>query len=212
MAEGYKTLSHFAEFETVEKKSRFIGYAASVSCADEAEAFVAKIKGEHPTARHHVFAYTVGGVDGTPERKRMSDDGEPQGTGGMPCLDVLQKKGISCAAVVVVRYFGGILLGAPGLVRAYGAAAAGAADAAGTVFLTKCKSVTVSCDYQMFGKLSKAAEGKSYTVKTPVFSDSVTFSVITPASDADSFASLVTEMSNGKASAVVPEEIEFLMI
>lgn len=111
--EALTTLGKRGTFEFTEKKSVFIGYAAPVSSEAEALAFVAEIKAKHSDARHNVSAYVVGGAC------HASDDGEPQGTGGVPVLDVIRKSGIDNAAVVVTRYFGGILLGAGGLVRAY---------------------------------------------------------------------------------------------
>ena len=107
--EALTTLGKRGTFEFTEKKSVFIGYAAPVSSEAEALAFVAEIKAKHSDARHNVSAYVVGGAC------HASDDGEPQGTGGVPVLDVIRKSGIDNAAVVVTRYFGGILLGAGGL-------------------------------------------------------------------------------------------------
>ena len=125
--EALTTLGKRGTFEFTEKKSVFIGYAAPVSSESEALAFVAEIKAKHSDARHNVSAYVVGGAC------HASDDGEPQGTGGVPVLDVIRKSGIDNAAVVVTRYFGGILLGAGGLVRAYSKAAAGGVAEAGGV-------------------------------------------------------------------------------
>lgn len=115
MQAEYTTLAGYGEDEFVEKRSRFIGYAAPVSTEAEAVAFVNSIRERHREATHNVYAYIL--REG--QIKRYSDDGEPQGTAGIPVLDVLQKAGIVDAVVVVTRYFGGTLLGAGGLVRAY---------------------------------------------------------------------------------------------
>ena len=113
---GYLTLAGPGEAELDEKRSRFLGFAGRVTTDAEASAFVASVRSRFPDARHAVYAY-IATSSGT-LAQRYSDDGEPQGTGGMPVLDVIRKRGLTDAAIVVVRYFGGVLLGAPGLVRA----------------------------------------------------------------------------------------------
>lgn len=210
MIQEYKTLRGNGFFELVEKKSRFLGYAIPAEDASEADAFIAKIRAEHPDARHHVFAYAVGGLDGGAEVRRMSDDGEPQGTGGVPCLDVITKKELRCAAVVVVRYFGGILLGAPGLVRAYGKAAAGAVDEAGECVMVRCRRVTVTTDYQLYGKLSRTAENSGYTMEPPLFDENVSFSLIIPEGEAEVYAAYLRDFSNARATVTVSEDAKFM--
>lgn len=210
MITEYKTLACESSFELIEKKSRFIAYAAPCMTQEEADGFVAKVKAMHPDARHHVFAYAVGGLDSNSEIRRMSDDGEPQGTGGVPCLDAISKKGLRCAAIVVVRYFGGILLGAPGLVRAYGKTAVGAADAAGECIMHSCRSVTVTTDYQLYGKLSRAAESSGFTVEPPVFGENVSFSLIIPNENAESYATYLRDLSNARATVEVSSELRFM--
>ena len=103
--------------EIIEKKSRFIGYAARANSEEEAKAFVAEISREHPKARHVAFAYVL------PNTARTSDDGEPRGTAGLPIYNVITRRKLNNVVVVVVRYFGGTLLGRGGLIRAYGKAA-----------------------------------------------------------------------------------------
>ncbi|MBR6725453.1 MAG: YigZ family protein [Clostridia bacterium] len=142
----YTTLSHHAEIEFVERKSVFYGNAAPVKTPEEAVEFVNSIRSKYPDATHNVYAYLIGA-----NVTRFSDDGEPSGTAGMPVLDVIRKTGFTDAAIVVTRYFGGILLGAGGLVRAYSTTAKLAAEAAGIVsfepFTTFCLRVNYS-DYQ----------------------------------------------------------------
>ncbi len=115
----YKTVRAAASGELTEKRSRFIGYCKPVSTEEEATAFIASIRSRHWDARHNVYAYSL--REGN--LRRYSDDGEPSGTAGMPVLDVLQKSGVTDVCVVVTRYFGGVLLGTGGLVRAYSQAA-----------------------------------------------------------------------------------------
>lgn len=210
MITEYRTLAGESSFELVEKKSRFIAYAAPCMTQEEADGFISRIKELHPDARHHVFAYAVGGLDGGSEIRRMSDDGEPQGTGGVPCLDVISKKELRCTAVVVVRYFGGILLGAPGLVRAYGKAAVGAVDAAGECTMHSSRRVTVTTDYQLYGKLSRAAESSGFAVDVPVFGENVSFSLIIPDGKAESYAAYLRDLSNARATVEVSAEAYFV--
>lgn len=206
MQDSYITPAGEGYFELTEKKSRFLGYVAPVATPAEADEFIARIKTAHPDARHHVFAYICGGADGEAEVRRMSDDGEPQGTGGVPCLDVLTKRGLCYAAVVVVRYFGGILLGAPGLVRAYGKAASGAADCAGTVTMHRCRRVDVVCDYQLYGKVSRALESaKDCRVMAPEFGESVRASAVLPADRVCSFAEYLVNLTNSRAEVSVAD-------
>lgn len=128
MSKKYKTIVRVAEAELTEKKSRFLAKVMPIETEEQARAFVEKIKKQYWDASHHVFAYRLGREGAL---QRFSDDGEPQGTAGRPVLGVLEKEEVCNAIVVVVRYFGGTLLGTGGLVRAYGKAAKAGIDAAG---------------------------------------------------------------------------------
>ena len=139
----YTTLEKEGTATLVERRSEFIGYAAPVSNEDEAAAFVMRIKKKHADARHNVYAYVLRGG----ALKRYSDDGEPQGSAGMPVLDVLCKNGLDGAAVVVTRYFGGILLGTGGLVRAYSSAASAAVADAGIITYEEVVVLKMKCSY-----------------------------------------------------------------
>lgn len=147
-----KTFEKDGFSEITEKKSRFLGYARRVDTTAEAESFLSSVRSAHPDARHVVCAYITDGENG--ESVRCSDDGEPQGTGGKPVLGLIQKRGLSHVCIAVVRYFGGILLGAPGLVRAYGAAAVAAADDAGTVKGVVRLRGSIVCGYSDYKKIS----------------------------------------------------------
>lgn len=149
LGNGYKTISKKASASFVEKKSEFIGYASPIKDEDEARAFIAEIKKKHADATHNVYAYILQGT----EIARFSDDGEPSGTAGMPALEVLKREGLTGLCVVATRYFGGILLGAGGLVRAYAKTAKIAIDAAGIcefVPFTELEAVLEYSDYQRF--------------------------------------------------------------
>jgi len=136
-------------FELEEKRSRFIGYCAPVVTESEARAIITKIRSENPKANHNVFAYALsqGGI------VRASDDGEPSGTAGMPVLNVFQKTGVINYVCVVTRYFGGTLLGAGGLVRAYSKAAKGAMEASAPQELIIKKLHHITCEYNRFDQL-----------------------------------------------------------
>ena len=146
----YKTVRAEASGELTEKRSRFIGYCKPVSTEEEATAFIAAIRSRHWDARHNVYAYSLRGGN----LRRYSDDGEPSGTAGMPVLDVLQKSGVTDVCVVVTRYFGGVLLGTGGLVRAYSQAARLGLDAAQVVLMERCAACTLRCTYTHDGKIA----------------------------------------------------------
>lgn len=146
----YKTVRAAASGELTEKRSRFIGYCKPVSTEEEATAFIASIRSRHWDARHNVYAYSL--REGN--LRRYSDDGEPSGTAGMPVLDVLQKSGVTDVCVVVTRYFGGVLLGTGGLVRAYSQAARLGLNAAQVVLMERCTCCTLRCSYTHYGKIA----------------------------------------------------------
>ena len=188
--EEYKTLRAPASDEFTEKRSRFIGYAQPVSTQVEAAAFIERIKKQHHDATHNVFAYLL--REG--QLERYSDDGEPQGTAGIPVLDVLRKQGVTNCAVVVTRYFGGILLGAGGLVRAYSHAAAIALGKAGIVTMAHCAILDIACDYSFYGKLAVCIPEWGGIVEHTQFGGAVTVRVRIHATLVDSFCAKLTEI------------------
>jgi len=149
----YVTLGKCAEAEFTERKSLFIGNAKPVKSEEEAIAFIHEIRSRYSDATHNVYGYMIGA-----NITRFSDDGEPSGTAGMPVLDVIRKSGFTDAVIVVTRYFGGILLGAGGLVRAYSAAAKAAVDAAGIVTYEPFIEFTLKCTYSDYQKLEREIE------------------------------------------------------
>ncbi len=150
MLKDYKTVQNSAKDEFVEKRSRFIGYCKPVSNEQEAIDFINEKRSEHWNATHNVYAYSLreGNI------KRYSDDGEPSGTAGMPTLDVIVKNEIYDVCVVITRYFGGVLLGTGGLVRAYAHGAKIALEASEIVMRQNCLICTVRCTYNQYGKVS----------------------------------------------------------
>jgi len=201
MPKDYVTVKEYAEDEFIEKKSRFIGCIAPVETVEEAEAFIASVRKKNPDARHNVFAYVL--KDGL--TRRCSDDGEPQGTGGVPVLDVILKEGIVGVCVVVTRYFGGVLLGVGGLTRAYSKGARVALAAAQKMYMTTCHVLSVAFDYTLYGKIGYLLPQFNIETLDTDFTDSVEMLLLIRADRTEAFTKELTEMSAGK---VVPEFVE----
>lgn len=155
--------------EFVEKRSRFIGYSKPVKTQDEAVEFINEIKSKHWDATHNVYAYVLS--DG--QIMRYSDDGEPQGTAGVPVLDVIKKSDVTDIVVVVTRYFGGVMLGAGGLVRAYSHGASLAVAAGKPVTMSLCHNCIVSCSYNQYGKVSALVPSNGGVIDDSQFGEGV---------------------------------------
>lgn len=169
MAKDYKTVLENASDEFVEKRSRFIGYCKPVKTEQEAIDFINEKRSEHWNATHNVYAYSLreGNI------KRYSDDGEPSGTAGMPVLDVIVKNEIFDVVVVVTRYFGGVLLGTGGLVRAYSHGSKIAVEAAKPVIMQNCLVCDARCAYNQYGKVSSLIIGVGAAVDDTVYESDV---------------------------------------
>lgn len=191
----YVTLRKEASAEFEEKRSVFIGYAKPVKTEAEAMEFVKRIRGKHGDARHNVFAYTLGGG----VTARYSDDGEPQGTAGIPVLDVLRKSGVDDACIVVTRYFGGILLGAGGLVRAYSAAAKMALDAAEIATFEPYTEFSLSCSYPDYQKISAELPRFSALIDGTDYADNVTVKFAIKSEMQDQLIDRIREMTAGRS-------------
>ena len=188
----YITLSKEASASFIEKKSEFIGYAAPVKTEEEAMAFVNKIRKKHGDATHNCYAYMLANGNA-----RYSDDGEPQGTAGVPILSVIQKGGFTDAVIVVTRYFGGILLGAGGLVRAYSAGARDAVAAAKIVKYSQYTEFRVRCSYSDYQKLLPVIERLGIKTDDTQFTDEVTLMLAAKPEIYQQFALKITEISAG---------------
>lgn len=185
----------------VEKKSEFIGDACHISSLDEALAFVQTIRDQHPKARHAAYAAVCGGSDGR-LAERMSDDGEPSGTAGKPILDVLRANEMTDCVVAVTRYFGGILLGSGGLIRAYSTGASIAVKAASKAKIVPCGEYQVTLDYPQLGSfqnLLSTVEGEQTDAQ---YTDRIALTVVVPQEQANAFESRVVETFN---ATVVPQ-------
>lgn len=169
MAKDYKTVLENASDEFVEKRSRFIGYCKPVKTEQEAIDFINEKRSEHWNATHNVYAYSLreGNI------KRYSDDGEPSGTAGMPVLDIIVKNEIFDVVVVVTRYFGGVLLGTGGLVRAYSHGSKIAVEAAKPVIMQNCLVCEARCAYNQYGKVSSLIIGVGAAVDDTVYESDV---------------------------------------
>lgn len=150
---SYKTVEKATEARTEVRRSLFIVSVSPAATAEEADAFVASVRARYPDATHNCYAYIAGAENPS---VRFSDDGEPGGTAGQPMLEVLKKRGLTAVAVVVTRYFGGIKLGAGGLVSAYTDSVVSGIDAAGTVTMTERSLVEVRAGYQEFSRADSA--------------------------------------------------------
>lgn len=198
----YITLAREAEAEFEEKRSRFIGRAAPVKNAEEANDLIRRVKADYPGATHYVWAYTM--RNGA--QARYTDDGEPSGTAGRPVLDVIVKSGCDDACVVVVRYFGGTLLGAGGLVRAYAHSAAIALEAAGIVAYEKYTELTLTCGYAEYQKYAVELERIGAIIDDTAFADAVTVKFAVRAPEAEPLRAKIRELSAGRDEAVVTGE------
>lgn len=192
----YKTLHGFGSDEYIVEKSRFIGYAKPIKSEEEAIEFINEIKKKHKDATHNVWAYTVGE---TMNIQRYSDDGEPQGTAGIPTLEVIKKEDLRDVAVVVTRYFGGIKLGAGGLVRAYTKGAKIGIEAAQIIQKVKYKEVSITIDYNQIGKIQNEIMNMGYTVKDTLYTDKVEIIVYAREADVDSLKLKMIDITSGTA-------------
>ena len=194
---GYKTVRNPSEYTIVEKKSEFIGYCAPVQTEADAIAFVNSIKKKHSDARHNVYAYVL--REGFAQR--FSDDGEPHGTAGMPVLDSIRKAGITDVAIVVTRYFGGILLGTGGLVRAYTAAASGAIKQAEIAQVGDFAIIKVKAGYSEYQKIMPIISANEAKITDSDFGMDVFLKLMVAEEKANGFISQLIEATNGRISA-----------
>ncbi|MFF2889010.1 YigZ family protein [Paenibacillus sp. NPDC057967] len=203
MLNRYRTVRAEANAEVVIKRSRFIGHAKPVETEEEAVAFIDEIKRLHRSATHNCSAYMVGERD---QHQKASDDGEPSGTAGKPILEVIKNKGLKNVAVVVTRYFGGIMLGAGGLVRAYTDGAVAGIEAAGEIELVLHREVFVEVDYTWYGKLENELHGRGTRLGGTEFTDKVIVLCLPEVPEADAFIAWMTDLTQGQAAIRTGEE------
>lgn len=199
----YRTVAGRGQAEIVIRKSRFIANVAPVTSEAEAWAFINAIRTEHKEATHNCFAFTAGGV------QRMSDDGEPSGTAGRPIFEVLEKQGLSDTAIVVTRYFGGILLGAGGLVRAYSQAAVAGVEAAGVTEGIPAVDLRIRIDYALLGKVQYLLQQRGALTLDSQFGEAVVLDFRVRAADQ---ATVTAELQEASAGRIEVEEIGTVLV
>ncbi|MCH5320854.1 MAG: YigZ family protein [Eubacterium sp.] len=190
----YRTVELEACDEFIEKKSRFIGYVKPVKTQQEAADFISRVKSKHWDATHNVSAYVLRENN----IQRSSDDGEPSGTAGVPVLDVLLKENLVDVCVVVTRYFGGTLLGAGGLIRAYSHGSKIAVESGHIITMAPCKILSVSVDYSFYDRLNILLNDIGANIEDSEFTDNVNVKFSLKAELVDTISQKLTEQSNGK--------------
>ena len=201
---GYTTVKQEAHIEIVINKSRFLGHCYPVESEAQSQQILEALRKTYWDASHNCFAYSIGE---TGSIARYSDDGEPGRTAGLPMMEVLHKKNITNLLVVVTRYFGGVLLGAGGLVRAYSKAAAAAVDAAGIVQMQPCRRMRVTLEYSRWGAMESYFR-ECCLVENVAFTEAITVTLLVPEKDAARFCEGVVQKTDGK---IKQEETERLI-
>ena len=192
----YKSIYEYAEAECIVEKSRFIAHASPAETSDEAKLFVAEIKEKYKDATHNVPAFICGpGM----EHQWQSDDGEPQGTSGMPILKLISSEELTNLVIVVTRYFGGIKLGTGGLARAYSHAAKLAIEKAGICEVREGIELTYSFDYTHLSKLQNLSGSNGFTIEDINYTDTVNAKLCCMSEESDRIKSLMSDLTGGKA-------------
>lgn len=200
---GYKTIKRTAQSEFVEKKSVFIGTAKRVFTEEEAKAFVAEVRAKYRDARHHVYAYVLGEDMSI---QRYDDDGEPQGTGGIPILEVIRRNELRNACVVVTRYFGGVLLGTGGLTRAYVKGAADAIRESGVVERVQGHEVVIVMDYELLGKVQHFLNESGNKTAQLDYTDKVKMTLYLESVETEPIVERIRNISSARAEITIGDE------
>lgn len=193
---SYLTIKGEKHSEFEEKKSIFIGHVKRIYNDEQAREFINKIKEENKEATHNVYAYVIGENMGI---QRYSDDGEPQGTAGVPVLEVIKKNLLTDIVVVVTRYFGGVLLGTGGLVRAYSKSASFVIKEAGIVEKVKGAALYISIDYDLLGKLQYIFAQNQWHIEDIIYSDKVKLKFFCEIENLELVKGKIVEASSGRA-------------
>lgn len=209
MLERYKTIFEGGQGEIVEKKSRFIATVRLVETEEEALAFIEEMKKKYWDARHNCYVYSVGM---NREYTRCSDDGEPSGTAGRPMLDVILGEDVYNVAVVVTRYFGGVLLGTGGLVRAYSKAVQEGLANSRIIEKQYGVSLEVTTDYTGIGKIQYIAGERKLPVLDSEYTDKVVLHLLVPSTELDAVCKAITEGTNGRARLSKEKDVYFAVL
>ena len=206
MPGDYKTLKQAASDEFIVNKSRFIGYASPCRSEEEALAFLKTIREKHRDATHNCYAYVIGENAGV---MRYSDDGEPGGTAGLPMMEVLKARSVVNCCVVVTRYFGGVLLGAGGLVRAYTKGCAIALDAAQVVVMQLSQKLLLDVPYPLWDRVSHAMKSLPVLIEDTQFGASVEATLLIRVKDLTDVTQKLTALTDAKAEWLELEELHY---
>ncbi|MFJ7176549.1 YigZ family protein [Streptomyces massasporeus] len=196
MPDEYRTVAGAGVHETEVNRSRFLCALAPAATEQEAQDFIAAVRKEHADASHNCWAYVIG-ADASVQK--ASDDGEPGGTAGVPMLQMLLRRDMRYVVAVVTRYFGGVKLGAGGLIRAYGGAVGEALDSLGTRTRRRCRLATVTVDHQRAGKLENDLRTGGREVRDVRYAEAVTIEIALPDADVDAFRSWLADATAGTA-------------
>lgn len=196
MQEQYRTVARAGVHETEINRSRFICALAPAATEQEAQDFVARIRKEHPTATHNCFAYVIG-ADASVQK--ASDDGEPGGTAGVPMLQMLTRREMRYVVAVVTRYYGGVKLGAGGLIRAYGGVVGEALDELGTITRRRFRLATITIGHRRAGKLENDLRATGRTVREVRYAEAVIIEIGLPDADVESFRGWLADVTAGEA-------------
>ncbi|MGW3734461.1 YigZ family protein [Streptomyces sp. NPDC005148] len=196
MQEQYRTVARAGVHETEINRSRFICALAPAATEQEAQDFVARIRREHPTASHNCFAYVIG-ADASVQK--ASDDGEPGGTAGVPMLQMLMRRETRYVVAVVTRYYGGVKLGAGGLIRAYGGVVGEALDELGTITRRRFRLATITVGHQRAGRLENDLRATGLAVREVRYAEAVIIEIALPDSDVENFRSWLADATAGEA-------------
>lgn len=196
MLQSYLTVAGEGTHEIVIEKSRFICHLSRVSTEEEAQNFINHIKKQHWNATHNCSAYVIGEND---QIQKANDDGEPSGTAGVPMLEVLKKRNLKDTCAFVTRYFGGIKLGAGGLIRAYGKSVSEGLNHVGVVERKLMRVMHTTVNYTWIGKLENELRESPYQIKDVHYADDVEFETYVKESEKQAFTEWITELTNGKS-------------
>ncbi|MBW8349453.1 YigZ family protein [Bacillus sp. IITD106] len=204
MLPNYFTVKKQGEHEIIIQKSRFIAHISRAETEEEAQQFIQDIKKKHWNATHNCSAYLIGEHN---QIQKANDDGEPSGTAGVPMLEVLKKRDLKDTVVVVTRYFGGIKLGAGGLIRAYGKSTTEGLNAVGIVERKLMTVMHIEADYSWLGKLENELRSSTYQLKEIHYSEQVELEVYVEDSEVEVFNEWIIDMTNGQATIVEGEKL-----
>lgn len=203
MLETYLTVQTHGQAELMIQKSRFIGHIKRTETEEEAQEFINQIKKEHSQATHNCSAYLIGEHD---QIQKANDDGEPSGTAGVPMLEVLKKNKLKDTTVVVTRYYGGIKLGAGGLIRAYSKSTSEALKATGIVKRQLMKNISITVEYPLLGKIENELRQKNHMIVGIDYLEHVTFNVVVAVDQVESFTEWIINLTSDNATIEIKKE------